>query len=73
MNFLDLVHPDFQDLLKERSLALQQNDEIILRYEVKILTKNAEIRWVDFAGEAIEFEGKSAILGTAFDITERKQ
>ncbi len=73
MDFLDLVHPDFQDLVKERSLALQQKEEIILRDEVKILTQKGEICWVDFAGEAIEFEGKSAILGTAFDITERKQ
>src|SRR4030042_2042886 len=31
------------------------------------------MRWADFTGTTIEFEGKPAALGTAYDITERKQ
>jgi len=42
-------------------------------YEVRILTKSGETRWVDFAAGNIEFEGRPAVLGTAVDITEHKR
>ncbi|OGO50406.1 MAG: hypothetical protein A2148_02015 [Chloroflexi bacterium RBG_16_68_14] len=72
MDFWDVVHPDFRDLVKERGAARQQGEDIPPRYEVKLMTKSGEERWVDFTGGTIEFEGKPAVLGTAFDVTERK-
>ncbi len=73
MDFWDIIHSDFQDLVKERGLARQQGGDVPARYEVKIVTKSGEERWVDFTAGAIEFEGKPAVLGTAFDITERRR
>ena len=72
MDFWDIIHSDFRDLVKERGLARQQGEDVPARYEVKIVTKSGEERWVDFTAGAIEFGGESAVLGTAFDITERK-
>ena len=72
MDFWQVIHPDFKDLVRERGLARQRGEPIPSSYEVRICTKNGETRWVDFTGSLIEFEGDPAALGTAFDITERK-
>jgi PAS domain S-box-containing protein len=73
MNFWDIIHPDFRGLIKERGLARQEGEPIPSHYEVKILTKGGQERWLDFTGGMIEFQGRPAVLGTAFDITERKR
>ena len=73
MNFWDVIHPEFRDLIKERGMARQRGEDVTPGYEVKILTKAGEERWVDFTAGTIGFEGGLAVLGTAFDITERKK
>lgn len=73
MNFWDVIHPDVRDLVKERGMARQAGEEVPGGYEVKLQAKSGEVRWVDFTAGTIEFEGASAVLGTAFDITERKK
>jgi PAS domain S-box-containing protein len=73
MNFWDLVHPDFRELIKQRAQARQQGELVPSRYELKIITKNGEERWIDLTVGMINFEGKPAVLGTDFDITERKR
>src|SRR5207302_2567052 len=42
------------------------------RYEVKILTKNGDERWLDISTAMIEFDGMLARMVSAFDLTERK-
>jgi PAS domain S-box-containing protein len=73
MNFWEVIHPDFRDFIRERGQARQRGEAIPARYEVKILSKDGIARWLDFTGGLIEFQGRPAVLGTAFDITERKQ
>ncbi len=72
MPFWQIIHPDYRDLIKQRGLARQRREPVPTRYEVKIITKSGAERWVDFTGGNITFEGQPAVLGTAFDITERK-
>ncbi len=72
MSVNDLVHPDSRELIDERGPAPRRGREAPQRYELKVLTKGGQERWVDFSGTVIEFEGEAAVLGTAFDITERK-
>jgi diguanylate cyclase (GGDEF)-like protein/PAS domain S-box-containing protein len=71
--FWEIAHADFRELVKDRGLARQQGERVPPRYEIKILTKQGEERWLDLTAERIDFEGKPAGLGTAFDITERKR
>lgn len=71
--FTSYVHPDFLEIVRERSLARQRGEAVIDRYEIRIITKHGVPRWVDFAGAAIEYDGKPAVLGTVIDITERKE
>ncbi len=72
MQFHELVHPEFRELVQSRGQARQRGEAVPSHYEFKILKKNGQERWVDFAGTLIQFEGEPAGLGTAFDITERK-
>ncbi len=73
MKFWDLVHPEFREIVKQRGLSRQQRAELPNRYEFKILTKSGEERWLDFTAGLIEYDGGTAVLGTAFDVTERKR
>jgi PAS domain S-box-containing protein len=72
MNFGDLLHPDFRQMTVERGLARQQGEQPPSGYEVKILTKGGEERWLYTSAHPIEFRGEAAVLGTAHDITRRK-
>jgi diguanylate cyclase (GGDEF)-like protein/PAS domain S-box-containing protein len=69
MDFWDLVHPDCRELVLDRGGARQGAAE---RYEIKILTKNGDERWLDISTAWIEFDGMLASLVSAFDVTERK-
>jgi diguanylate cyclase (GGDEF)-like protein/PAS domain S-box-containing protein len=69
MSFWDLVHPDCQQLVLNREDARQGDAR---QYEVKILTKNGDERWLDVSAAMIEFDGMLASLVSAFDLTERK-
>ena len=42
-------------------------------YEFMMLTKSGEARWVDFSVGTIVYEGKLAMIGSGFDITEYKR
>lgn len=72
MNFWDIVHPDFKDLVKQRGLARLRGEQVENRYEFKILCKDGTERWLDFTATLINYKGKTAALGIAMDITERK-
>lgn len=73
MKFWELLHPDYQELAKERGLARQRGDQIRSHYEVRFATKDGRVRWVQLNASLIEYEGKPAGLVTAFDITSRKR
>ncbi|MGH7496432.1 MAG: PAS domain S-box protein [bacterium] len=73
MQFWEIIHPELRPLVRERGLARQRREAVPQRYEVKIVTKNGEVRWIDFTASQIEYEGQLAVLGTALDITEHKR
>jgi PAS domain S-box-containing protein len=68
----EIVHPEHRAFVKERGLARQRGEHVPQRYEFKIVTKGGETRWLGAAANLLEYEGKSAVLGTGFDVTERK-
>ena len=71
--FWEIAHPDFRDLIRVRGTARLAGDNISpSRYEFKIVRKDGGERWLDFTAGIIQHRGKTALLGTAFDITERK-
>ncbi|WP_413438902.1 putative bifunctional diguanylate cyclase/phosphodiesterase [Sulfuriferula sp. GW1] len=68
-----LVHPDYRELVHARAEARMSGQEVPSRYEFPIQTRTGETRWLDFTAGVIVYEGRQAGLGTAYDITERKQ
>ena len=73
MNPWTLVDPEFRDMNYQRSMARLRGENPEPRYQFKIRTKAGEVRWLDFSGARTQFEGKPAILATAFDITAIKR
>ncbi len=73
MDFWEVVHPDFRDLVRDRGRLRSQGESVPSRYEVAVLDKNGEKRWVDLTAAPIDLGGEKAVLGTFIDITERKQ
>ena len=72
MDFWEVVHPDFRELAKELGAARQRGESVPSHFEVKILTKSGDSRWVDYSASTTMYRGEFAVFGTAYDITERK-
>ena len=70
--FWELAHPDYQELVRQRGLARQRGEVVPQRYEIKIITKAGQERWVDMTAGAASLYGQPAAVATAYDITERK-
>ncbi len=68
-----VIHPDDHQFIRERVQARRQGLSLSLSYEARILTKQGETRWLQITTTPIEYQGGTAELSTAFDITERKR
>ncbi len=71
--FWHVIHPEYKELVKERGKMRLSGEKISSSYEVKIITKAGETKWMLYSGDTIEYQGEKAVLGTAFDITEKKE
>jgi PAS domain S-box-containing protein len=75
MEFWQIAHPNYQQALKQRGMSSIRDEQLDLlypiRYELKLLTKSNQERWVDITAGDFEFDGQPAFVVTAFDITER--
>ena len=64
---------ELTEIAKERGLARQRGEELASSYEIKTITKTGEVKWILYSGDKIEYQGKPAVIGTAIDITEKKE
>jgi len=69
----ELVREDLRDKLEGGTRSLLEGGSAPSVYELPIVTKKGEERWLGFRASTIEFGGKAAVLGSAEDITERKR
>ena len=72
LDLYDLIHPDFRATVKNWGKSSQPGSTNGSKYEVVILTKTGETRWIEATVDIIKFERKASILVTAFDISDRK-
>jgi PAS domain S-box-containing protein len=68
-----LVHPEDLEFVRENAIRRFRGEPAPLRYEYRILTKSGAVRWVDFSGSLVQFGGRTCVLATAFDVTDRKR
>ena len=72
-SYWDVVHPDFRDLVRERGVAREHGEPVPSRYEIKLVTKGGEERWMELSASFFQFDGAPATLATGIDITDRKR
>ncbi|MGB4270349.1 MAG: PAS domain S-box protein [Spirochaetota bacterium] len=71
--FYYFVHPDDVEAARLRAAARQRGEDMINRYEARIITKNNIVKWIDFNIATIMYNGRIAILGSASDVTFSKK
>jgi PAS domain S-box-containing protein len=72
MSDWEMVHPDYRDLMRSSINEDIRDDDFLMDYELKLMTRSGEDRWVDYSVTRINISGKPTIIGTMVDITERK-
>lgn len=70
--FAPFIHAEFRDMVRERHRRRSAGEVLEPRYDIRILVRSGEPRWVQIANEKIEWEGQPAVLTVITDITERK-
>lgn len=73
MDPMNIFHPAFREMVRQRTAARLQGMEAQSRYEAKILTREGVEKWVDLSATTITYQGQPATLGTFLDITEHKK
>jgi PAS domain S-box-containing protein len=73
MNPLELVHPEYREMIIKRGEASLRGDQVPLQYEFKFIHRDGAERWALSSAATIEVQGRDAILATMVDITDLKQ
>jgi PAS domain S-box-containing protein len=71
MRFFDFVHPKYKDMVSERGLSRIQGANVIPSYELKIITKDGQEKWVESSSTRVTISNKIMVLGTSIETTER--
>jgi len=72
-NFWEIVHPEYQPLIKQRGLARQQGKAPPTHYGFKIISKSGREKWIYIYTYPFRFEHKNAIMLVGLDISDWKQ
>ncbi|MDD5066848.1 MAG: diguanylate cyclase, partial [bacterium] len=73
MKIWEIIHPDHKKIVMERAAARARGDHALEHYEMKIVSRSGKVYWLDLRAAPIEFNNQRCIIGTCFDITERKK
>nr|WP_267461245.1 PAS domain S-box protein [Thermus thermophilus] len=69
----EFVHPADREAVRARGLARLKGETPPTRYPFRILTKEGEVRWLDYSAARVELGGRPAVLGVGLDVTEAKE
>ena len=73
MRFWDIVHPDLQEMVRERGLARQQGEPVPSPYEVQFQHRDGRVIPVMINAALLKVNGRDILIGFFLDITERKR
>jgi len=71
--FFDIIHPDDKERVMTGGFNRIKGENDTQKFECKIITKQHKIRWVEIFNGRTTIGGLVVVLGTATDITERKE
>ncbi|MDQ6973186.1 MAG: ATP-binding protein [Mariprofundaceae bacterium] len=69
MDFLEIVHPDEQEAVRESGLARQNGLDMPDEYPIRILHKSGTVHQVMFSASLIELDNRLAVLGVVQDVS----
>ncbi|GAA5049123.1 PAS domain S-box protein [Haladaptatus pallidirubidus] len=72
MNLWELIHPDERERVKRIARERSRGNHPP-HYDARVVTKDGDVRYAEFNVREISYEGEAAQLGSARDVTERKQ
>ncbi|MFW6364753.1 MAG: PAS domain S-box protein [Bacteroidota bacterium] len=70
--FYEIVHPQYQDLVKKRGYSRLRGEKLPSNYELKIQTKRGDYKWLEISASLVKINGEKFGFGTGLDITGRK-
>jgi len=70
---IDLAAPEHREEVLKNATKRFAGKYAPITYELKIITKSGEVRYLDFSSKIINFGNKTAFLTTGIDITDRKR
>ncbi len=68
----NLFHPDEVERVRQEYDLLYQGGLDSIRLESALITKTGEKKWLDISASFIDYQSEKAVIGTAIDITFRK-
>ena len=71
--FIELIHPDDQQMVAGRYMARLRGEELPAIYSFRAVDRAGNVRWVEISAVVIKWEGSPATLNFLTDITERKK
>ncbi len=71
--FFDIIHPDYKERVMAGGFNRIKGENDVQKFECKIITKQHDIRWVEIFNSRTTIGGLVVVLGTATDITDRKE
>ncbi len=73
MNIWKVMKPELRNFVKKYAKFKDNRNKIISRYEIMFFNRFGKTLWLDFSVTRIIWNGKSAILASAINITDRKK
>ncbi len=72
MNFVNFVYPDDRQTVETYWKNRNAGIEVPAIYECRIIKKGGGFIWAEISASLMDFNGKKALIGTAYNITARK-
>ncbi len=69
-SYLDFIHPDYRELIRETSRGWRRRDKGDEHLEVKFITNGGADKWVELTRASTLIGGREAGIISVFDITE---
>jgi len=70
--FIEFIHPDHRDWAMGIHIKRLKGEEVPPTYEIKVLDKKGNVKWLENNGILFEWRDKPATLNFLRDITDRK-
>ena len=72
MDITELISEEQRELFLDRIIDIQNQDKRMIRFELNIVGKDGEERWLYLTMTYLEYEGEDTVLCTGVEITEQK-